>query len=375
MGIMQYEVLFRVECLHEYFGGACRSLHLSPTEDCRQMLDRYRMLFQSTREGGAVYCLKQSPPDLLRRFDEAAAFTFALTSSDPALDNYTDLDGNRADPTENIYYFDNTVDHQSEALGKQRRLLHPYGKPLGNAALPVRPKLFGFTPTSKLEEGHLRVLEPLSRQVVWQCPYQRKNAPVRLDLRRVPEGRYSLYLNDESLISFFLTDRTPSRLWGAVSIYAGGPQEAGHLPENCRVIDGAGVVQSKTFSLALTSRKTFWRYYIIDSGGKQDFSHYELTAESSKLPSQGRAADNAVSFSLMPEAAPVHGHPTWVFESKAPLPLLLSPGDELSLSLRPGKNGRKRERAIRLPYAQPGSMVIKEGTEPRQFCSEIFVYV
>src|SRR5215470_190347 len=52
MMVIQYAALFRIECLHGYFGGArCRSLVLAPSEDCRALLERYRMLFRQSTGG------------------------------------------------------------------------------------------------------------------------------------------------------------------------------------------------------------------------------------------------------------------------------------------------------------------------------------
>src|SRR5262249_54554970 len=88
---MQYAALFRIECLHGYFGGGpCRSLVLTPTEDCRALLERYRMLFRQSTGGAVIHAPLQSPPDLLQQFDESVPFTFRLISTEAALDSYTE---------------------------------------------------------------------------------------------------------------------------------------------------------------------------------------------------------------------------------------------------------------------------------------------
>jgi len=45
---MSYSTLFRVECLHGYFGGGlCQSLSLHPAGGCEALLARYQLLFRS----------------------------------------------------------------------------------------------------------------------------------------------------------------------------------------------------------------------------------------------------------------------------------------------------------------------------------------
>lgn len=370
MTTVQYAALFRMECLHEYFGGgACRSLALSPTEDCRTLLERYRMVFRQFTGGGSVYAPLQSPPDVLRQFEESVPFTFRLTSTDVAIASYTESGPNEAAPSESVFFFDNTIDQQADVFGSRRQLLQTPGSPL--AALVVKPKIFqlNLPPTG----GTLNVIEPLTGQILWQSTAATGSASRLFDLRRLQEGRYNLKLESQQLLTFYLSDRRPAQQWGAISIYAGGSRQAQHLPANCRPLDESGVATPRTFTLALESRRTIWRYYVIDSTGKQDFGTYELIGT---LRKSGEASPSSeISFMRQPETVPVDGRTAWVFESQSRMPLLRSPSSDFSLTLRPNGNVRRGERAIRLPYAQSASLAFKDATEPRQFCSEVFVYV
>jgi hypothetical protein len=373
MTATHYAVLFRIECLHEYFGGLCRSLAVSPTGDCRKLMEAYRMLFRGSAGGGVVLAPLESPSGALRQFDESLPFTFKLTSVEPALDSYTESGADeRSAPAQSIFYFDNTADQQAELFGSSRQLLHPSGNALQAAALPVKPKRFGFTLPATASRSAPRVVEPLTKQVLWEGAAANLNAPLMLDLRRLAEGRYMLVLDDKELLRFYLSDVPPAQQWGAVSIYAGGSRQAEALPRNCRALDSSGVATSRTFTLALASRKTIWRYYIIDSAGKQDFSSHELFGTLRKPADDGQ--DSNIAFVRLPQPVPVDGRTAWVFESKAPLPLLQSPASEFLLTLRPSGNGKRGERAFRLPFAQPGSFVLGDGRAPRPLCSEVFVY-
>jgi hypothetical protein len=376
MMAIQYAALFHIECLHGYFGGArCRSLVLTPSEDCRALLERYRMLFRQSSGGAVVHAPLQVPPDLLRQFDESVPFTFRLISTEPALDSYTEpAQGETAPPSESLFYFDNAVDHQADVFGSPRRLLHPPGSPFSASAVPVMSKIFNFRVPADASGSILQVVEPLTSQMLWQCPAPAPGVPCPLDLRRLQEGRYALQLDGKEMLKFYLSNRPPAQQWGAISIYVGGLRQAQNLPENCRVLDSAGVPAPKTFTLALESRKTTWRYYIIDPTGKRNFGSYDLAA-SLRNPTNETASALDIRFTRLPETALIDGRTAWVFESQTQLPFLQSPSTEFSMSLRPSGNGNRGERLIRLPYAQPGSIVLEEGPEPRSMCSEIFVYV
>lgn len=368
-----YEVLFRIECLHGYFGGkACRSLAVSPTEECRTLLTRYQMLFRPAEGGGTVYAL----PGPLRGFDETAPFTFTLTSNAPALDAYTEVDAGRIEsPMENLFYFDNTVDRQEDVFGARRQLLCSAKDPLAGAAIPVRPPVWNYVPDAKAPDGPLQVCDPLSGEVLFQTPAP-GGKPVPLELRHFPQGCYKIMMSGKELQKFYLSRRPASQQWGAISIYAGGSKQSAHLPADCQSISGNGDATPRTFALALQSRRTIWRYYIIDPAGKQDFSSYELTGAARGAAPSDSAAD--LSFRRLPDTSPVDGRTACVFESQSPLPLLYSPPAEFAFTLRPGGNGKRADRAIRVPYAQPGTMVkIKKQDQAQQqlWCSEVFVYV
>lgn len=371
----QYAALFRIECLHEYFGGgACRSLVLSPTEDCRTLLARYRMLFRAEEGGGSVYAPMQQQPGLLASFDESAPFTFSLTSSDPALNVYTELNDDAAvNPAEELFYFDNRSCRETTAFGKPRLLLHRPGEPLMARSVSVKPKLSNFRPQSAPAGDYVQVMDPLTGLAIQQIPAG-PGTPLLLDLCRLPVGHYSLAISGKELQKFYLTDSPASRQWGAISIFLGGKLQSSHLPANCRALNLNGDVSPKTFTIALESRKTLWRYYIIDPAGKQGFANHELEAT---IKQSNRAHEGAgdIRFVRAPEAASVGTREAWVFESESPLPFLYAPGSDFSVTLRPGENGNRGERSMRLPYAQPSSMVRKEGPKPQPWCSEIFVYV
>jgi len=373
---MAYSILFRIECLHEYFGGGlCPGLSLSPADGCEALLGRYRLLFRGAPGGCTVYAPSQSPLDLMGRFDETFPFTFRLENTDPLLDSYTDLErGPSAGPAEALFHFNNAADRQGEVFGAARQLLRDPSAPLADASLRAMPAVFDYRPDGPATTGrNLQVSDPLSGQTVWQSPAGTPSAPIRVDLRGLPEGRYNRTMGETKLDPFYLSNLPAARQWGAVSIYIGGQPQSLRLPVPCQSIDATGAVTPRTFTLALESRKTYWRYYVIDPAGKQDFGSYELSATFRNPPS--RTLPPEIAFLRLPEPATVDGRTAWVFEAQSPLPLLHSPfSANLALTLRPA-NGRRGERALTLPYAQASGLVRRSQSQPRSWCSEVFVYV
>jgi hypothetical protein len=366
-----YAPLFRIECLHEYSGGPCRSLELSPTADCRALMARYRMIFRGFTGGAEVYPPAHSAVEALRQFDESSPFTFKLRAMDAALHSYTEFgDAGRSAPARSLFYFDNAANYEGEVFGNPRQLLHAPAAPFAGAAVPVRPKIFSVPQADG--GSKVQVIEPLTKQALWQGAIEHPDAPLLVDLRRLPERLYILQQEKKDPERFYLSDLPPAQQWGAISIYAGGLRQAAALPENCSVLDSAGTARPRTFTLALKSRRTIWRYYLIDSAGKQDFSSHELSGTLRNPTGENGATDSSIVFVRQTQTVPIDGRTAWVFESQNPLPLLQSPGAEFSLALRSNGNGK---RAIRLPFAQPGSFVFIDRPQPGSLCSEVFVYV
>ena len=129
---IKYVELFSIRCLHDYFADhICKALSLRPTVECSRLLERYKCLFRPTADGGAVYCSEVAQGNSLQGYQEARPFSFTLTSGDPLLDIYTDMEVSDAGipRAERCYYFSNLNRYVDEFGGKSDYCCIPRGRP------------------------------------------------------------------------------------------------------------------------------------------------------------------------------------------------------------------------------------------------------
>ena len=121
-----------------------------------------------------------------------------------------------------------------------------------------------------------------------------------IDLRAQPPGRYTLVVDGAAVLDFYLGEAPVKKLWAVVEIFAGGANQVQHIPEACQAIDAAGhaYTPTRTFTIALDSSRTFWRYYIFDreQGGAPD-GEYEIVDKSRGGTSAGVTTSTASSSS------------------------------------------------------------------------------
>ncbi len=377
-----YQELFSIECLHGYFSDRlCTVLRLTPTPECASMLRRYQLLFRRTTAGGKVLYTMQDGVDRLPLYDETVPFTFTLVSSDPLLDTYTDGAVESLDaPRNTVRYFSNREENVADIFDQQRLLLHPAGQPFAQPALPVRPHVFTHTFKQAVKGANLQVSDILRGQLVWesQTPEQPMQAWT-IDLRAQPPGRYTLVVDGAAVLDFYLGEAPVKKLWAVVEIFAGGANQVQHIPEACQAIDAAGhaYTPTRTFTIALDSARTFWRYYIFDreQGGAPD-GEYEIVDKSRNGTSAGRDAANGIEFIRRDDPKTLDGRPVLVFQSKQALTLSQFPGDGDHQFTLEVKRSDEALLQIKLPFAQPATtrFVPAESDKEKPMCSEMFVY-
>lgn len=88
---MNYTKLFTVTCTHQYFGGGpCSDLQIVPTDACRKLLDRFRMLYK--QEGTGTVSISRQQAESAGEIQMplcTSPLTFYLMISNPAFYTYT----------------------------------------------------------------------------------------------------------------------------------------------------------------------------------------------------------------------------------------------------------------------------------------------
>jgi hypothetical protein len=368
---------FGISCLHEYFSdGRCRVLTLAPTAECAGLLARYRCLFRPTPGGGAVYVGESEGASLLQDFHEHRPLAFTLTSTDPGLDTYTDIDPFAAHPapSESLYYFSNLDGHSDADSEREHQLLHPPGAALVNGPLVVKPHAFRFELDAPMRGVTLELKDASNRQTVWESKTSDEEASVcNLDLAGVSNGRYNLNVNGKQALAFYLSDQPPVKTWGLIELFPGGPAMADRIPEACRLIDASAQLHPRSFAVSLETRKTTWRYHITDKSpngqGYDDFTVVGTRKSRSGKPS--RKSESLLFSKVQP--SPGSGEPTLLFESQQALPLLQAPSGEHVFSFKPGDASANA--GLKLPYATPRGTRVDTVSGKRRMYSDIYVYL
>jgi len=356
---VSYSALFSIECWHGYFAdGVCRTLALHPTGDAAALCQRHHLRFRSSPGAGTVYYDELST-NLRRLRSETSPLTFALTSTDPYFDIYTDGSGvGDAVPNGTVRYFGNRDVHVAEVGGGQYRLLHPPDQPLAQPPLPVRPRQFTHRFDVAVRGVSVQVLNA-SGGVVWQSRTpdvdMREHA---IDLRDQPCGRYRLAIADQPFGDFYLTDAPAARLWGVVEVFLENTEE---VPR---------------YAISFASRATFWRYYIFDAPTPASpYGGYDVVGLR-KRPDKNASSNGDIRFARGSEVVTVNGRPAFVFESTQTVPLAEVPGgDDYAFTFRPNGSSERGGQSIRLPFAQPVATRPDARPDGVRMVSDIFVYL
>jgi hypothetical protein len=221
---------------------------------------------------------------------------------------------------------------------------------------------------------------------VWKS--QTPEQPVQawnIDLRAQPPGRYTLAVDGATVLDFYLSEAPVAKRWGVVEIFAGGPNQVKHIPQACQAIDAGGQGHTRSFSIALDSSKTLWRYYIFDrEQGDVPGGEYAIVDKRRNGTSVGRDGANGIEFIRRDDPKTLDGRPVLVLQSRQALTLSQFPGDADHQFTLEVKRSDAAPLQIKLPFAQPATTRFvpaeidkesaAESSKKGRMCSEMFVY-
>ena len=376
---IKYLELFSIRCLHDYFADhICKALSLRPTAECSRLLERYKCLFRPTADGGAVYYSEVAQGNSLQDYQEARPFSFTLTSSDPLLDIYTDMEvsDTSISRAERYYYFNNLNRYVDEFRGKERLLLHPPGAALANGPIAAKPRSFRYTFDSPRRNTTLKIVDAVRKQTVWETTTP-SNAVSgwSLELAALPAGRFNLEVDNAQTLEFYLSDEPPVKHWGLVEIFPGGPDMTGVVPEDCRAIDANGNPTPRHFAISMNSRPTIWRYHIINkSSDQQSYDDFMVVGTKKNFAGNSSRESRSIPFTRTQQQTG-NGEHVLLFESQQGIPLYRFPSDKHVFSFTAKAQGTNADSVLKLPYAQARSTKLDAESGARRMCSDIYVYL
>lgn len=349
----EYRRLFRLDIRHPYYSdGLCRGLSVTPTASCAQRIRdggcRARVdaggveLWYGTADGHAPVM------DLDARFP----FSFSLTPKGPEFFEVTEPTwGEGVDLHEVLYLSSIGSKIHSDNVNGTASFAIP---PDTGTKTETRGHAFAME-TGKIENADAVTLEPWTggspvwRQVARKGPMD----SMMVNLADVPNGRYLLKNGDTGVLNFYLLDRPSTGVFGVIDIYTGG------IP----AIIQDGHMTPATFTLQFQTRKTTWRYMVVDRTASSDFGQAEITGSAAKI-----------RFGA-PTSGTVRGRPAWAFQSEQPIPLYEAPRSHHTFALSGLMTDGKPRAPMTLPYASPAGTTMQKTPSGPQMVSSMYVYV
>jgi hypothetical protein len=156
-----------------------------------------------------------------------------------------------------------------------------------------------------------------------------------------------------------------------VSIYAGGSAQAAQLPAGRFPIGANGKIDPQQYQIALASRSTIWRYYLINRQAQRPGGGAVVVDD---RRDEASGVPPGIQFIKLDQTVAVDGVAATVFESQAPLPLLQTPGVALQFSYRAGSGELGAARDVPLPYPAPSALAA-DRDQPQRLRSDMYVYL
>lgn len=356
---MRLSRLFGIGIVHPYFGsGPCTALSLRPTPACLGLMQQYGLYFQPLADGGAVFC---RDPQRAATYASPQPLDFTLYNSDPALLNYSAIDqsalsassGKGPALSDTLFYADN--------LGSAAGALCP---DFADSALILRPSGFTVPLAAPVSAARVAVMDALGQPRYTGTTPEAPQAAVPLALGALPAGRYSVRVDDATVLDFYLQPQPCARSFGVLAVYPGGPLQAPLMDRGCPAIAADGSLTDRQYTFTLAPRATVWRYHVFSS-------NLQLGAWTVQAAAPGDAAGPSfVCTNPDATAAP------WIFESQQPIAMAAFPDAyriTLNKPVAAGRKGRGGQK-IALPYAR-GASLVQPGADPLGGTSDIFVYL
>lgn len=367
--------LFQVAIFHNFYTSKIgEDFRITPTDNCRRLLNKYRLLFKETATGFTVlYEIGATTNDTahpLVPIAEEVRFSFMLQSNNPYLVNYSKLPLDV--PDGRMYYLSNLNDNVKE--GKLLLQAAASGDYLSSQDLiELKPQIFDYSDKSAKTSVDLEIQNQFSDPLIERSiPVLEGKFSYPVKLRPYGPGQYRLLIDGGEAAKFYASDElTGKNVFGLIDIF-----RSSHVPAVYQFTDAANNhdVTAKNYTIQIDNRKTVWKYFVV--------LKYSLFKDKSpdKWPAQWHQKVH-ISY---PSAPPMNwpplkddlrtmadGRRAIPFESHAELPLRQKPIKGIQLAPQSENDGFV-SRIENLP--NPSITQIKPDKSDNKIYSEIFVY-
>ncbi len=347
----RFQKLFSIKMLHEfYIDKMPRQLKIVPTEECRQVMRNYRLVFKQREAGGLVLCRGGELGQILFQDNASMKLSFSIQSADAFFINYTDLP---LTSTKDVYYFSNLEENIG---GNQQKLLQKNEFVYSEDKIAARPPYFNHRFEEPISTSRLWVEDAEGNQV-WEQDIQLgtlESYPI--DLRYDPLGKYVLKADGGYSFDFYTLMGNPQLYFGFIDIYL-----TDNVPLNYQAISEKNIV-NQNYVIHFNNRSTRWRYLITSNDFNVQHGEFKVNAMSEKI-----------SFSDAKDVTLANGLAAKVIVSDQIISLQEHPVDKFQLQMQ--KNGNGIQLTINLPTPAIHSIKPQSIDDNQKIFSEVYVSI
>lgn len=337
--------------LHEFYGDKKpRQIQIIPTEECRQTMRNYKLVFKPQEAGCLVLTRSDELGKILFKSNSGLKLSFAVQSTDPFFINYTNLP---LTSTQNLYYFNNVEANVNE---ENQKLLHKEEFVYDKDEIAARQPYFNHHFKEAITTKKLWI-EDVEGNEIWTQDIEAgelKNYPI--DLRYEPLGKYTLKGEGGYAFDFYTTLINPELYLGFIDICLTDHAAADYQPlQNEEVV-------AQDYVIHFNSRATRWKYFFLSKDKNRQHEKYKVTS-----------LKKEISFLEAEEVNLVNGLAAKMIVSKEVIPLKEHPIDKFQLQMK--KNGKGITVTINLPTPSIHSIKPQSTNDKQKIFSEVYVSI
>ncbi|MGB0929165.1 MAG: hypothetical protein ACPGVB_00215 [Chitinophagales bacterium] len=346
-----FQKLFSINMLHEFYGDKRpRQLHIVPTEECRQTMRNYKLIFKPQEAGCLVLTRSDEMGKMLFKSNDDLKLSFAIQSADPFFINYTNLP---LTSTKNIYYFNNMEANVNE---ENQKLIHKETFVYDKDEIVARHPYFNHKFKEPISTNKLWI-EDMEGNKVWAKDIEVEElSSYPINLRYEELGKYTLKGDGGYVFDFYTTMVNPELYVGFIDICLTDSVTADYQPFQNEE------VAAQDYVIHFNSRSTRWKYFFLSKDKSRQNEEYTVAS-----------LKKEVSFLEAEEVTLVNGMAAKMIVSEEAIPLKEHPIDKFQLQMK--KNGKGVVITVNLPTPSVQSIKPQSTKDNQKIFSEVYVSI